>query len=90
MDYQQLNKVTIKKRYHIPRIDGLMDELVGVCVFIKVDMSSGYHQIRVKYEDIHKTAFRTRYGHHEYSIMPFGGPSPLGKLLLTSPLSFFI
>ena len=72
VDYRQLNKVTIKNRYSLPRIDDLMDQLVGVEVFNKIDLRSGNHQIRVKAEDISKTAFRTRYGHYEYSVMPFG------------------
>jgi len=72
VDYRQLNKVTIKNRYLLPRIYDLMDQLVGAEVFGKIDLRSGYHQIRVKAEDISKTAFRTRYGHYEYSVMPFG------------------
>jgi len=60
INYRQLNKVTIKNRYPLPRIDDLMDQLVGARVFSKIDLRSGYHQIKVKDEDMQKTAFRTR------------------------------
>lgn len=72
VDYRKLNKVTIKNNYPLPRIDYVMDHMVGACIFNKINLRSGYHQIRVKLEDISKTAFKTRYSHYEYFITLFG------------------
>ncbi|GJZ22140.1 putative reverse transcriptase domain-containing protein [Tanacetum coccineum] len=72
IDYRELNKLTVKNRYPLPRIDDLFDQLQGSSVYSKIDLRSGYHQLRVRKEDIPKTAFRTRYGHYEFQVMSFG------------------
>ena len=72
IDCRQLNEVTIKSRCPLPRIDDLFDHLRGARVYSKIDLRTGYHQLRIRDTDIPKTAFRTRYGHFEFMVMPFG------------------
>ncbi|GKB84070.1 putative reverse transcriptase domain-containing protein [Tanacetum coccineum] len=72
IDYRELNKLTVKNRYPLSRINDLFDQLQGSSVYSKIDLRSGYHQLRVREEDIPKTAFRTRYGHFKFQVMPFG------------------
>ncbi|KAA0056692.1 pol protein [Cucumis melo var. makuwa] len=72
IDYREFNKVTVKNRYPLPKIDDLFDQLQGATVFSKIDLRSGYHQLRIKDGDVPKTAFRSRYGHYEFIVMSFG------------------
>ena len=75
VDYRSLNEVTIKNKYPLPRIDDLFDQLRGACVFSKIDLRSGYHQLKIRATDIPKIAFTMRYGLYKYTIMSFSTPS---------------
>ena len=72
IDYTQLNKETIKDKHPLPRIDDLFDQLRGAIVFSKIDLRLGYQQVRIKEENINKKTFRARYGHYEFTVVPFG------------------
>jgi hypothetical protein len=73
IDYHSLNEVTIKNKYPLPSIDNLFDQLKGACVFLKIDLRSRYHQLKIRATDIPKTVFITRYGLYKYTVMSFGG-----------------
>jgi hypothetical protein len=72
IDFRQLNKVMMKNKYPLPRIDDLLDQLKDAKIFSKIDLRSGYHQVRIKDEGINKTTFITRYGHYKFTVVPFG------------------
>jgi hypothetical protein len=72
IDFRQLNKATVKNKYPLPRIDDLFYQLRGAKIFSKIDLRSEYHRVRIKEEGINKTMFRTKYGHYEFVVVPFG------------------
>ena len=72
VDYRQLKKMTMKNKYSLPKIDDLFNQLKGASVFSKIDLRSGYHQLKIRDADVHKTVFRMRYGHYEFLVVPFG------------------
>lgn len=72
IDYRILNKSMVKNKYPLPHIDDLFNQMRGFVIFSKIDLRSGYHQLRIRDEEIFKTTFRTKYGHYKFTILPFG------------------
>ena len=81
IDYREINKITIKNKYPLPRIKDLFNQLQGAQIFSKINLCLSYHQLKIRREDISKTAFRTRYGHYEYVVMPFGLANALAAFM---------
>ena len=81
IDYRQINKVTVKNKYPLPRIEDLFDQLKGVSIFSKIDLRLSYYQLKLKDVDVPKTTFRTRYGHYEFLVMPFGLTNALAAFM---------
>ena len=81
VDYRQLNKMTVKNKYLLPRIDDLFDQLNGASFLSKIDLRSGYRQLRIKDADVYKMAFRTRYGHYDFLVMSFGLTNALAAFM---------
>jgi hypothetical protein len=92
IEYRQLNKMTIKNKYPFPQIDNMFDKLRGATIFSKIYLRFGYHQVQIKYEDIHKIAFRKRYGNYEFVVVPFGLTNALTTFmcLMNNVLSKFL
>ena len=88
IDYRQLNRVTVKNRYQLPRIDNLFDQLRGARVYSKINLCTGYHQLRVREIDIPKTAFRKHYRHFEFTVMPFGSTNAPVAFMDLMPMVF--